>query len=102
MLIKIIILAAIIERIWEHAQQVIGDKHLTRQAKLLGSAVFSITAAVTLKLDLLFALQVTGAESLPGVILTGFAIGLGTNVIHDLVDTVNNFSTKTNPGGGEW
>jgi hypothetical protein len=94
LLVNIIVVAAIIERIWEHTQQLLGEKYLTRQFKLLGSAVFSIAAAVSFELDLLCAVDITETVSLPGVILTGFAIGLGSNVIHDLLDIVGTFSKR--------
>lgn len=94
MLVNILILAAIIERIWEHLQQLLGDRGLSLQAKLLGSAVLSIFASVSLKLDLLCALELTAAVTLPGMVLTGFAIGLGSNLVHDLVGIVGGFGGR--------
>lgn len=94
MLINILLFSAIVERIWEHTQQLLGEKYLTRQFKVLGSAVLAISTAVAFELDLLYALAVTTAPGVPGIILTGFAVGLGSNVIHDLVDIVNTFSKR--------
>ncbi len=94
MLVNILILAAIIERIWEHLQQLLGEKGLSLQAKLLGSAVLSVFASVSLQLDLLYALELTGGITLPGTVLTGFAVGLGSNLVHDLLGIVNGFSGK--------
>ncbi len=99
MLINILILAAIVERIWEHLQQLAGKRNLTPQVKLLGSAALSVAAAVALRLDLLYALQVTPGVSLPGAILTGFAIGLGSNVIHDLAGIAGSLSARVKPAG---
>jgi hypothetical protein len=94
LLINILLFSAIVERIWEHTQQLLGEKYLTRQFKVLGSAVLAISTAVAFELDLLYALAVTTAPGVPGIILTGFAVGLGSNVIHDLVDIVNTFSKR--------
>lgn len=88
MLVNILIIAAVIERIWEHMQQVIGESRLSLQAKLCGSAVLSIGAALSFKLDLLYALGVTAQLSWTGIVLTGFALSLGSNVIHDLVSII--------------
>ena len=99
MLINILILSAIIERIWEQMQQIVGEKKLSLQIKLIGSAILSIAAAISLQLDLLFSLGVMGSVSWAGIILTGVAISLGSNVIHDLVDIVGGLSAKLKPSG---
>lgn len=99
MLINILILSAIIERIWEQMQQIVGEKKLSLQIKLIGSAILSIAAAISLQLDLLFSLGVMGSVSWAGIILTGVAISLGSNVIHDLVDIVGGLSTKLKASG---
>ncbi len=96
MLLKILILSVIVERVWEHLQQVVGERRLTLQVKLLGSAVLSVAAALGFQLDLLYALEVMAAPSLPGYILTGFVLSLGSNVLHDLIDIVNGLSRKHN------
>lgn len=94
MLLKIIILSVIIEQLWEHTQNVIGDGLLNLQVKFLGSAVLAIAAAVTLQLDLLYGLEVMPAATVPGFILTGFVLSLGSNVVHDLIDIVQGLSGK--------
>ena len=99
MLINILILSAIVERIWEQMQQIVGEKRLSLQIKLIGSAILSIAAAISLQLDLLFSLGVMGSVSWAGIILTGVAISLGSNVIHDLVDIVGGLSTKLKASG---
>ena len=99
MLINILILSAIIERVWEQMQQIVGEKKLSLQIKLIGSAILSIAAAISLQLDLLFSLGVMGSVSWAGIILTGVAISLGSNVIHDLVDIVGGLSTKLKASG---
>lgn len=99
MLINIILLSAIIERIWEHLQQVIGKNLLTLQVKLLGSAILSIAAALSLELDLLYALEIMPGSTTAGAILTGFAISLGSNVIHDLVDMITGLKSVIKPAG---
>ena len=99
MLINILILSAIIERIWEQMQQFVGEKRLSLQIKLIGSAILSIAAAISLQLDLLFSLGVMDSVSWAGIILTGVAISLGSNVIHDLVDIVGGLSAKLKPSG---
>lgn len=99
MFVNILILAAIIERIWEHLQQLLGEKGLSLQAKLLGSAVLSVFASASLKLDLLYALELTAAVTLPGMVLTGFAVGLGSNLVHDLQGIVSGFSGRLKQKG---
>lgn len=94
MLLKIIILSVIIEQLWEHTQNVIGDGRINLQVKFLGSAVLAIAAAVTLQLDLLYGLEVMPAATVPGFILTGFVLSLGSNVVHDLIDIVHRLSGK--------
>ncbi len=102
MLLNIFILSAVIERTWEHLQQVIGEEFLSTKVKLIGSGLLSVAAATTLRLDLLYALEVTGMVSSAGMVLTGIAIGLGSNLIHDLVGIVNGLSgrARTNPDCG--
>ena len=94
MLLKIIVLSVIIEQVWEHTQNAIGDGRLNRQIKFLGSAAIAIAAAVTLQLDLLYGLEVMPATTIPGFILTGFVLSLGSNVVHDLIDIVHRLSGK--------
>ena len=94
MLLKIIILSVIIEQVWEHTQNVIGNERLSLQVKFLGSAALAIAAAVTMQLDLLYGLDVMPAVTIPGFILTGFVLSLGSNVVHDLIDIVHGLSGK--------
>ena len=94
MLLKVVVLSVIIERIWEHTQQAIGDDRLSKRVKIIGSAVISVAAAVTLQLDLLYGLEVMPSATVPGFILTGLVLSLGSNVVHDLIDIVNGLSTK--------
>ncbi len=94
MLLNIFILSAVIERTWEHLQQLIGEEFLSTRVKLIGSGLLSTAAAATLRLDLLYALEVTGATSAAGMVLTGIAIGLGSNLLHDLVGIVNGLSGR--------
>ena len=94
MLLNIFILAAVIERTWEHMQQVIGEEYLSTRVKLIGSGLLSVAAAATLRLDLFCALEVTGAPSAAGMVLTGIAVGLGSNLLHDLVGIVNGLSGR--------
>jgi len=101
MLLKILILAVIVERVWEHLQQLAGEKHLTLRVKLLGSAILSVAASLAFQLDFLYALEVMAAPSLPGYILTGFVLSLGSNVIHDLIDIINGLSRK-HSGQDSW
>lgn len=99
MLINILLLAAIIERIWEHLQQVIGKGMLNLQVKLLGSAILSVAAAISLRLDLLHTLEITAAPTTAGFVLTGFAVSLGSNVVHDLVDIITGLKAMAKPSG---
>ena len=94
MLLKIIILSAVIERTWEHLQQVIGEEHLSTRVKLIGSGLISVAAAVTLGLDLFYALEVTSSVSSAGMVLTGIAVGLGSSLLHDLVGIISGLSGR--------
>lgn len=98
MLLNILILAAIIERVWENLQLLIGEKRLTYETKLIGSAVLALFAAIAFELDILYALDAVAAPSLPGYIMTGFILALGSNVIHDLIDIVQGISSRFDPG----
>lgn len=93
MVLKVLIVAVVVERVWEHFQLVIGDK-LNSRLKVLGSAVLAVTAAVSLELDLLYGLDVMAAVSIPGMVLTGFVLGLGSNVVHDVIDIVASFGKE--------
>ncbi len=93
MLVKIIVLSAILERTWEHMQLLLDDP-LSKRFKILGSALLAMVATFTLQLDLLHALEVFPAASIPGYVLTGLVLGLGSNVLHDVIDLVNGYSNK--------
>jgi len=90
-LIKIIVLSMILERIWEHTQLLLDDP-LSKRMKVIGSALLAMLAAFTLQLDLLHALELFPAVSIPGFLLTGLVLGLGSNVLHDVIDLVSGFS----------
>ena len=102
MLYNILIIAAIIERVWEHLLQLIGEEKINLQTKLLGSAVLSIAASISLQLDLLVALELSEGVTTAGVVLTGIAIGLGSNVIHDLLAIISALSGKIKNAGEVW
>ena len=89
MLIKIIVMSMILERIWEHIQQLLGDS-FSKQTKIIGSGMLAMAAALALQLDLLNALEIMPAATYPGYILTGLVLGLGSNLVHDVIDLVNN------------
>lgn len=93
MLVKIIVLSMILERIWEHLQLLLDDP-LSKRMKVIGSALLAMAATFTLQLDLLHALELFPAVSVPGLLLTGVILGLGSNVLHDVIDLVNGISTK--------
>jgi len=92
-LVKIIVLSMILERIWEHIQQLLGD-NFSKKTKVIGSGLLAMAAALALQLDLLHALDVMPAASYPGYILTGLVLGLGSNVVHDVIDLVNGYSKR--------
>jgi len=83
----------IVERIWEYVQLVIG-LDIGIRLKVIISALLSVAAALSLQLDLLFVLEITEAFSLPGIILTGVIIGLGSNFLHDVMDFTNSLKTR--------
>ncbi len=97
MLSNIILFAVIIERIWEYLQMIVGDKFLTPPIKLVGSLVLSCSAAILFELDLLLALGAVPDPSLAGMVLTGFIVSLGSNIVHDLVGLVNGLRNDYRP-----
>ncbi len=97
MLSEILLFSVIIERLWEYMQMVVGDRILTPAIKLGGSLVLSCAAAVMFELDLLSALGALPGLTLPGMILTGFIVSLGSNVVHDMVGLVNGLRNDYRP-----
>ncbi len=97
MLSNILLFAVIIERIWEYVQLLVGEKLLTPALKLLGSLVLSCAASVLFELDLILALGAAPVASPAGMVLTGFVISLGSNVVHDLVGLVNGLRNDYRP-----
>lgn len=88
MLLQILIISAIIERFWEYIQLAIGKQYLSPRVKTIGAVLLAMTAAITLRLDFLYALDVTGTPSIPGFIVTGFVLAMGANTIHDLAGAI--------------
>jgi hypothetical protein len=87
------VISMIVERIWEYVQLVIG-LDIGVRLKVIISALLSVGAALSLQLDLLYVLEITEALSLPGIILTGVIIGLGSNVLHDVMDFTTSLKTR--------
>ena len=93
MIFQILVISMIVERIWEYVQLVIG-LDIGIRLKVIISALLSVAAALSLQLDLLFVLEITEAFSLPGIILTGVIIGLGSNFLHDVMDFTTSLKTR--------
>jgi hypothetical protein len=93
LMLQILIISMIVERIWEYVQLVLGVDVGVR-LKVIISALLSVAAAISLGLDLLFVLQITEAVSLPGIVLTGVIIGLGSNLVHDILGFTNSLKTR--------
>lgn len=93
MILQVLVISMIVERIWEYVQLVIGLDVGVR-LKVIISALLSVAAAISLRLDLLFVLEITEALSLPGIILTGVIIGLGSNFLHDVLDFTTSLKTR--------
>ena len=90
---QILIISMIVERVWEYLQLALGEDVGTR-LKVIMSGLISIAAAITLQLDLLLALGITEVSSLPGIILTGVIIGLGSNLVHDILGFTNSLKKR--------
>lgn len=84
MSLQILVISMIVERVWEYLQLALGEDVGVR-LKVIISGLLSVAAAIALQLDLLFALKITEAASIPGIILTGVIIGLGSNLVHDIL-----------------
>lgn len=93
MLIKLIVLSMILERIWEHTQLLLGDP-LNKKVKVIGAAVLAMLTTCMLQLDLLYALEIMATATIPGYLLTGVVLGLGSNVLHDVIDLVSGISKQ--------
>lgn len=93
LIIQILVISMIVERIWEYVQLAMGVD-IGIRLKVIISALLSVAAALSLQLDLLFVLAITEALSLPGIILTGVIIGLGSNFLHDVLDFTSSLKTR--------
>lgn len=93
LIIQILVISMIVERIWEYVQLAMGVD-IGIRLKVIISALLSVAAAISLRLDLLFALEITEALSLPGIILTGVIIGLGSNFLHDVLDFTSSLKAR--------
>jgi hypothetical protein len=83
----------VIERAWEYVQLASGID-MGARLKVIVPAVLAVAAAYALQLDLLYTLEVTGGVTLPGTMLTGIVIGLGSNALHDVLSLVNNLKGR--------
>jgi len=93
LLTQILVVSMVIERAWEYVQLASGID-MGARLKVIVPAVLAVAAAYALQLDLLFALDVMDAVSIPGAILTGIVIGLGSNALHDVLSLVNNLKGR--------
>ncbi len=93
MSLQILVISMIVERVWEYLQLALGEDVGIR-LKVIMSALFAVGAAIALNLDLLFALEITEAASIPGIILTGVIIGLGSNLVHDILGFANSLKKR--------
>ena len=90
---QILIISMLVERIWEYVKLALGVDVGIR-IKIFVSAALAIAAALAIQSDLLFALEITDAASLPGIIFTGVIIGLGSNLIHDILGLANSLKNR--------
>jgi hypothetical protein len=93
LILQILVISMIVERIWEYVQLAMGVD-IGIRLKVIISALLAVAAALSLRLDLLFVLEVTEALSLPGIILTGVIIGLGSNFLHDVLDFTSSLKVR--------
>lgn len=97
MLLTILIVSIIVERFWEYILTAFGDKDISPKIKIFGAVAFSLFAVIALKLDFLYALEVSNEVSWGGIILSGLVISQGSHVIHDLVGTVKGIREDRRP-----
>ena len=93
MILQILVISMIVERIWEYVQLAMGVD-IGIRLQVIISALLAVAAALSLRLDLLFVLEITEALSLPGIILTGVIIGLGSNFLHDVLDFTSSLKVR--------
>jgi len=93
----IFVVGLIVERTWEYLQLAIGEHLLSKNIKVFGAVAFSMAAVITLRLDLLFAIDLLEEVTWPGIILTGLVLSLGSHVLHDIIGIVQGLSSSVGP-----
>lgn len=97
MFLKILVLAVIVERVWEFLLRAVGEEGVSERVKIIGAVILSVAVAIVFDLDFLYAVDVTEVATWPGRILTGFVLSLGSHVIHDLFGIVKGVREDKRP-----
>ena len=86
---QLIILAILVEAIWENGKMVWEDGKFSYDK--LGALLIALMFAFALQADLLSLVGFTPRHSLPGIIGSAFIISRGGNIVHDLIDKINGY-----------
>lgn len=88
----VLILAMIGEAIWETLK--LTWQHGKFNIDRVGALLVGILVAVSTNVDIMKIVGIKTTISYIGVVFTGILISRGANFIHDLLQTINNLSTK--------
>lgn len=90
--LQIIVVALLCETIWENLKMVWQEGKFN--ADRIGALIVSIIVSVATNLNIFVVLNFGIAIPLVGSFLTGILISRGANVIHDLLNKIEEITTK--------
>ena len=91
-LLQIVVIALLAETIWENLKMIWQNGKFSIDR--IGALVISILIAVGTKIDLFAILNFSIAIPFAGSILTGILISRGANVVHDLLNKIQDILKK--------
>jgi hypothetical protein len=90
---KVLIIALITEALWETIKMIKEPKGINLSR--VGAMVLGILVAVAAGIDIFEILGVGLGIKYVGSVITGLLISRGSNLIHDLLSSINNMSQTT-------
>ena len=91
--LQVIVMALLAETIWENAKAIWqeGKVNIDR----IGALIVSIIVSISAQLDIFEILEFKIVVPFVGSFLTGVLISRGANVIHDLLNKIQELSSKS-------
>ena len=86
-LIKLLIIAACIEAIWQNLKMCWGDGRFSLDK--IGTLALGVFIAVYAGLDIFAMLGIPLGINVAGAVLTGILVSRGAAVVHDLIDSIS-------------